>query len=156
MLDERIFCGDEESRDEFYLSGVRVESSLDPALQAQIAPLQLWDNRGKGLRAMPDANYTLLPENSLFERCGIVQRASYHNRSCQTALGSLGQQALIPQIDQGRDPATGVEILDNMDLEEMRCSVFEPWKVTTACARGTCNANGLCSRQPTAPVLRAH
>lgn len=144
MLNERLFCGYERSWDEYYLFSTREDSSLDPQLQALIAPLMLWDDASKGMRALQGFERHN-PSKMLFEQCGVTQRASYHNRDCATAIDSLGW-----------DEPNGLELDEAGNASETRCSVVEPATARTTCGAGACNANGLCTMHPPAPVVIFH
>ena len=92
----------------------------------------------------------------LFDQCGVTQRASYHNRSCSTALSELGLSELASKIDAGYDPSTGVDVRLTIANDELRCSVKEELRLKTLCAEGACNANGLCTRFDAAPMVLFH
>jgi hypothetical protein len=127
---------------------------LDPVLEAQISPLALWDNHARGLHALEPFSLNRVRSDSLqFERCGVTQRVSYHNRDCVTALAALGRGDLVPRVNQGYDPSTGTEVTFSVTPDEMRCSVREEVHVKTLCEQGSCNANGLCSRYDAPPVV---
>jgi len=155
IIDEAIFCGLGPNPWDFLIPGTRVESSLDPMVEAQIQPLQLWDNFTKGVHALAPFDQGR-PDTLQFERCGVTQRASYHNRDCFTTLSALGRSDLTNKIDTGYDPATGVDVRLTIAADELRCSVREELELKTLCADGACNANGLCSRFEPAPVVLFH
>ncbi len=146
MLNERLYCGYSRSWDEFYLSSTREDSSLDPQLQAMVAPLALWDDASKGMRALDLFAFDRHGPTKLhFEQCGVTQRASYHNRNCAQSTASLGW-----------DQPNGLELDEASGEAETRCSVVEPVIAKTTCGAGACNANGLCTMHPPAPIVVFH
>jgi hypothetical protein len=155
IYDEAVFCNGSSNPHDGYLDGQVLRSSLDSWYQTQIAPLALWDNQGKGLRALaPFSRSPAAVDDLVLEQCGVTQRVSYHNRDCSTALASLGRSDLAARVNQGYSRSTGTEVTFTIGSDELRCSVREEPQLKPVCARGSCNANGLCSAQEPPEVVR--
>lgn len=157
IYDEAVYCRLSKEPNDFYLSGAVVESTLDDLYRAQIAPLSLWDNQSKGVHALaPFANSPNAIDELMLEQCGVTQRVSYHNRDCSAALAAIGRSDLSDQVNLGYNSARGTEVTFAIGTGESRCSIREEPKLRPVCARGSCNANGLCSSQDPPEVIRFH
>ena len=120
-------------------------------------PLDLGSHSGLSARFVPRN----IPANELlqFGACGLVQRVSFHNRSCVDALTGIGRLDLLPFIDAGKQ-SNGAEVIESSaslsDLpDQPRCSVRQPREVI-GCAAGECNAEGLCTSLGRPTVQRFH
>lgn len=166
--------------------GVQSQSNLDIIAQHSIGSAPLFDSAYMGSYALSRRNYDdyfstvidgyvshrfaprNIPENEALEfgSCGLIQRVSYHNRSCAEALAGIGREDLIPLIGAGRQEGTGAEVIESSAPQEPysdggavpdapRCSVRQPREVI-GCAAGECNAEGLCTSRGKPTVQRFH
>lgn len=139
ILDQHDFCMEPNRH-------FRVEQSSDLKIAALIDPLPLWDNEGQGVRAFSLDGRSPEPHPIDFEYCGIIQRATYANRSCADTLLRLGLgPASLDQIGLPQNPFSGFQANTAVGNGEERCSVIEARRLKSSCAEGECNANGLCS-----------
>jgi hypothetical protein len=124
----------------------RVTQSSDLRIAALVDPLPLWDNEGEGLRAFSLDGRKPVPHPIDFEYCGVTQRATYANRSCEDVLSRLGMgPGELDQIGWPQNDSTGFEANTATGVGEERCSVIEARRLKPTCFAGECGANGLCS-----------
>ena len=120
-----------------------VTSDFDGTVQARIGALPLWNNASHGDPAL------LWPEQMSIGYCGMTQRVSLWNRSCDdvAALHGASLFAGTSRGDDGYDAASGFQYIDTTvdgKPEEKRCSLREARKFVPRCASGMCDSGGVC------------
>jgi hypothetical protein len=120
-----------------------VTTDFDGTAQARLGALPLWNNASHGDPAL------VWPETMTIGYCGMTQRASLWNRSCDDVAALYGD-ALSYGASQGNgvyDAASGFESFDTTVAgkpEEKRCSLREARQFVPRCASGMCDSGGVC------------
>jgi len=126
------------------LRRVRFTSSLDPRVAAAAAPALLWDNEPWGVRELADEQKY---QELKVPRCGTLQRVSWWNRGCVTALEQLGD-ARDPTVPW--TPVTG-EFMD-APSGPGSCLVRERRALVPHCPTSMlCTAGGQCVPESSGP-----
>jgi hypothetical protein len=152
LIDAHNICMDENPN-----TKQRVTSTMDGKLAFLVDPLPIWDNESGGFRNVVNDNWRPGDHQVLVEHCGVVQRATYANRSCGEVLPMLAKG--VPEIEQvgmGRNAATGFEATEAIGLDESRCSVVEARQLKSRCYEGACDANGMCTARDAPDIAFAH
>jgi hypothetical protein len=119
----------------------RDESPLDVRVSDAVSPAKLWDNEVWGASELDSSRRRRSFARLKVPRCGVVQRISWWNRDCATALTELGQ---IRSTDQPWNPATGEFYFESDDGGA--CFERSARKLVTQCpASMVCTAGGECA-----------